>query len=374
MDAIRGQDHAVAQLQAMLEAGRMPHALIFHGPAGVGKFTAAVALSKLLLCHDLQHDLTGRPMACDACASCRMMHDDGAAHPDLHVIRKELATTSSIAELRRKKQTNIPIDLLREYMVGGRTGDGSFHEASAYRTSQLRHGKVFVIDEAELIDAPGQNVLLKTLEEPPDDTYIALVTSDEQRLLPTIRSRGRRIGFRPLPDDVVATWIDQQDVELDEMTKKKLVAFADGSIGRASLAIAFDLVVWMDELAAGLGQMEKQRYPDALGGRMSELINQLAERWVKQHTNASKDAANRMAAGLMWSLVARYARRRIEAAARQQEGAEPDVAERALEPWLGVIDAVRGAETEVRRNVMLNIVTDHLVSRVYRAINAVPVA
>ena len=62
-------------LRAQLSTGRVHHAQVFHGPAGVGKFTTAVAFAQQLLCHDPVTDLHGRQSACDACASCKLLHD-----------------------------------------------------------------------------------------------------------------------------------------------------------------------------------------------------------------------------------------------------------------------------------------------------------
>src|SRR5204863_4320065 len=101
---------------------------------------------------------------------------DARTHPDFHIIHKELAAYSDNRELREKKQINIPIDLLRERLLGGTSGS-SHHEAPAYRTAALGHGKVFIIDEAELLDPTAQNAMLKTLEEPPAQTWIFLITS-----------------------------------------------------------------------------------------------------------------------------------------------------------------------------------------------------
>ena len=94
---------------------------------------------------------------------------------------------------------NSPVDVLRQHMIGGWTKDPPrFHEAPAYLTPLSAPAKTFIIDEAELIDTVGQNALLKTLEEPPRRTYIFLVTSRPERLLPTIRSRCQHVRFVPL--------------------------------------------------------------------------------------------------------------------------------------------------------------------------------
>ncbi|MEM6334841.1 MAG: hypothetical protein AAF823_16030, partial [Planctomycetota bacterium] len=159
MIRLLGQTHAVEQLTAQLAAGRLPHALLFAGPAGVGKHTAALWLAQRLLCLDPATTLTGEIEPCGNCDSCRLLRnfnntpqaeaersaasgksDDAEAqptanaHPDLHLIHKQLAATSSVATLRTRKQTNIPIDLLREHVVGGTTSDGNSHDAPAFKS------------------------------------------------------------------------------------------------------------------------------------------------------------------------------------------------------------------------------------------------
>ena len=154
-----GQDAAVAQLVHALRSGHMHHAWILHGPQGVGKCTVARECARLLLDAD----------ATDAhFASFKAPRDsrtaeliDAGSHPDFHVIAKERADDSSIKEMRDRKQTNIPLDLLRELMIGGTVGDGKTFDSPVWRTAYFGHNKVFIIDEAELLDLYGQNALLR---------------------------------------------------------------------------------------------------------------------------------------------------------------------------------------------------------------------
>lgn len=392
MDAILGQDKAISLLQAALSSGRLHHAFIFHGPRGVGKFTTARAFARVLLCPNAQPDLTGRVTACGSCSSCAMMTPkppvadgtgdseaedenpfDRETHPDFHVIRKELASVSNIAVLRSRKQLNIPIDLLRERMIGGTTGDDKFHEAPAYKTAQLRHNKVFIIDEAELLAREGQNALLKTLEEPPAGTFIILVTSNEDLLLPTIRSRSQRIAFAPLPEDVIGQWLDAHAGDVSARQREWLISFADGSLGRVKLAIEFDLYDWAKTVLPAVNAMATGEYPTGLGAEMAELIKSFAERWVDAHANASKDAANRQAAGLMWSLISRHARVQVGRQLEKHQAGDLSQGDALFEPWLRVIDALGDAERNLSSNVNLGLVADQLVSAMYKALSE-PVA
>lgn len=384
MHQIIGQDRAVSVLQAALGRGRVPHAYIFHGPPGVGKFTTACAWARIVLCHDPPSPSPGPVAACGQCASCQRwlnpnpdQEDDadqppGLGHPDVHVIRKELAAVSSNAALRRRKQMNIPVDLLRQWMLGGRTSDDRHHSSTIYQTAVMGHGKVFIIDQAELLDTIGQNALLKVLEEPPPGTYLVLVTSREDQLLMTLRSRCQRIAFGPLPDAVVTDWLAGRASGLSDDQRTWLVDFCEGSLGRAELAMAYDLLEWGQQVLESMDQMTQGQYPWALGADMAKRIDAFAKQWERNHANASKDAANRMAAGLMWTMIAQHARRRLTLISRQNDGQPTPTLESVLQPWLSVIDGVNLAQQELRANVNLGLVTDHLVSRLFRSLSVQP--
>lgn len=364
MDHILGQQRAIEMLQSALCAERLHHAFVFHGPAGVGKFTTAVAVAHLLLCHDRQPGLAGGITACGACQACRLLRGQGNTHPDLHIVTKELARYSDDRTVRERKLTSIPVDVLRTALIG-----------PVYRAAHLRHNKLFIIDEAELLNPTGQNLLLKTLEEPPIGTYLILVTSREEKLLATVRSRCHRVAFSPLPDDVVSDWISHRDESLTDPDQRRwLVTFAAGSFGRAQLAADYNLCDWAQLVLPALDAMPQGRYPVDLGAQMAKCIDTFAVQWTKQHENASKDAANRAAAGLMWSILTTHAQTRITEVAQTVDPADASGSEAALDPYVGMIDAVTTAERALDSNVNLGLICDHLVSLVYRALSGTAAA
>lgn len=355
VDAILGQSHAIELLQSALQADRLHHAIIFHGPKGVGKLTTARALTAILLCHDVGSDAAGHSRACGICRSCEAFGI--GSHPDDHVIAKELARFSSDAAVRDRKLMTIPTAVVREHLI-----------EPVNLAPRLGHHKVFVVDEAELLDAVSQNILLKTLEEPPGGTYLILVTDAEDRLLPTIRSRCMRVPFRPLAPAVVADWLDARHPELEAAQRHWLVDFADGSLGRASLALTYDLHEWAEAILPALDSIADGHYPADLGRCMSDGVDRFARRWVDEHVGASKDSANRQAASLMWSMIARHARDKLAQTASASGGGDPVATEALLEPWLNLIDAIGRAEYELRCHVNLGIVMDHFASMAYRAV------
>ena len=355
MDQILGQDRAVAQLDAALASGRIHHAYVFHGPVGVGKFTTAVAFARVMLCYEPQTKPNHR--ACGSCPSCRLFASAQGAqakptHPDLHIITKELARYSDDALIRQRKLLTIPVNVLRSALID-----------PVYRAAQLQHHKLFIVDEAELLDLRGQNILLKTLEEPPEQTTIILVTCTLHMLLPTIRSRGQGVGFLPLPYETVVGWLDDKDFSTTDH-RQWVAEFAEGSLGRAQLAMDYDLYPWGRALDTALAQMAEKKFDVDTGKTMSGLIDAFAKQWGDRHEGASKEAANKQGAGLMWSVIGQIARRQLRVTAHahgmngdQQSG-----------PWLSVIDALTQAEQELTANVNLTLVCDHLASLLHRAL------
>ncbi|MHC5022775.1 MAG: DNA polymerase III subunit [Planctomycetota bacterium] len=354
MHQILGQDKAVEILQTALRAGRVHHGWIFAGPRGVGKRTTAVELAKILLDPLAEPDLAGRVAAAPDGETSRLV--ESGAHPDLHLIRKELALFSADSSLHRRKLMNIPIGVLREHVIGGRVGEQDI-DAPAWLTPVRGHGKVFIIDEAELIDDTGQNALLKTLEEPPPQTYIILVTSRPDRLLPTIHSRCQHARFGRLDETAMRAWFDRAGLELAADERDWIEAAADGSPGTALLAAEYGFYAWHRALEPMLEQIERGRFPVEMAETMSGLIEEFAKAWVRDHDNASKDAANKDGAGHLLALLAARARRRLGECC-----ADPGAAAR----WLEMIDLVREAERQSDRGVNRKMVLENLVAQLAR--------
>jgi len=145
-----------------------PHALLLHGPRGIGKHALALNLAQALLCESPRPD----GLACRACPSCH--YAEAGQHPDL--MRLELLTIDEETGELVAVET-IPIDRVRAVI--------DFVQLSSHR----QRAKVAVIAPAERMNAAASNALLKTLEEPPAGTYLLLVADQPGRLPATIRSR-----------------------------------------------------------------------------------------------------------------------------------------------------------------------------------------
>jgi DNA polymerase-3 subunit delta' len=343
LDRVLGQARALETLDAAISSGRIHHAWIFHGPAGVGKFTAALAFAAVILDPETAPDLSGRHRADPASAVQHRLRD--GTHPDLHVIRKELALFSDNASVRGSKQMTIAKDVIDQRLL-----------QPAYRAASLPGGlvsKVFIVDEAELLDrsasnAVSQNALLKTLEEPPEGTVIILVTSSEDRLLPTIRSRAQRVAFGPLPADAMAAWVSESGLDVGG-DGGWLLGYAAGSPGRLVEAVETGLASWASVLGPGLEAADRGRYDPLLAPAMRDLVDAWAKAWVAQDDKRSKDAANRMALDRLFGMIGEHARGRLR---------EPALAPRAL----GMIEAIGRAETLLRSNVQPALVLEGLAA------------
>ena len=347
-----GQEGPIAQLVAAMRSGHQHHAWILSGPAGVGKCTAALECARLLL------DPETTPAEVDAFKARRDTRVaelvDAGSHPDLHLIRKERAEESSIKELRERKQTNIPLDLLRELMLGGSVGDGRSFDSPVWSGAYLGHGKVFVVDEAELLDAYGQNALLKTLEEPPPGTYVYLVTTQEERLLPTIRSRCQRVAFRALDAEAMESWFARHGVPGPE--RPWLAGFGEGSPGMAALAHHHGLRAWSEELLPRFATLESGRFDASLADRLAELVGEFAERVVKESPKASKEAANRLGTRCALLTIASRQRQALSAAAGTGDA-------RGMREAARRIELMAELEREVRANVNLKHALANLVAQ-----------
>ncbi|MBL9141011.1 MAG: AAA family ATPase [Phycisphaerae bacterium] len=349
---VLGHAKARLALSAAIRSGHVHHAWILHGPPGVGKMRTAEAFARLLL----------DPDATPACvndfqppAESDVAHRiDAGTHADYHVIRKELAALSDSRELRERKQLNIPLGLLRERMLGGVDGDGRLHESAVFRTATHGHGKVFILDEAELLDADAQNAMLRTLEEPPPGTFIILVTSREDRLLPTIRSRCQRVPFGPLDDATMRAWWQRSGLEVADADRPFIEQFAEGSPGMAQRAVQMGLAAWNAELSPLFDQLESGDFPAGLGDRLAELVDDLAKGVVDDDEHASKDAANRLGTRLLSRWLGLRVRRALAAA-----GDEVPALERAL----ATQEVLEQFEQHVRSNVNLKHAFGNLVAQ-----------
>jgi DNA polymerase-3 subunit delta' len=345
MERILGHEQAIRIIVGARECGRMHHAWIFSGPRGVGKFTTAIALARLLLqegAAPAERDRIGRLI-------------DAGTHPDLHVILKELARYSPDSRIRERKLTNIPIDVLRERMIGGVSG-GRYHEPAVFKTPVLGRAKVFIIDEAELLEEDAQDLMLKTLEEPPPRTYVFLITTRPHMLRPTVHSRCQNVRFGRLEERDMDRWLEACGLEPQGAERDWVKRFAAGSPGAAQLAITAGLFRWSTSLDPLLRRLEAGEFPLELGETMADLVDGYAKDRVKGDENASKELANKEGARHLFTVLADGLRRRLE----ERLEAGDDTAE-----LVEAIELLASAERQIDANVNLKPVLENLAAQMW---------
>jgi len=222
------QEDAWRQLQLL--RARLPHAILFHGAAGIGKADFIEAFAQSLLCENVQAD----GHACGACASCGWFAQHN--HPDYRRVRPEALEDETGADgedgegdkkaaaKTRTPSKDIKIEQIRAL--------ADFMNISTHR----RGVRVVVLYPAEALNTPASNALLKTLEEPPPGTVFLLASNSLERLLPTILSRCRKFAL-PLPPHAAAlAWLQAHQVPdadgwLREQGGAPLAALASSQAG-----------------------------------------------------------------------------------------------------------------------------------------------
>ena len=257
-----GQERAVAVLSRALSEDRTSHAYLFAGPPQVGKATAAVEFAQALNCR-------GEDPPCHRCKQCHLIEE--GKHPDVELI--------GIGGLCEESGTDH-----RDHSTDG---------SKEIRICQVRRLKriasrapfegryrVAIIDPADALNAESSNALLKTLEEPVPSLVLILVTSREEALLPTVRSRCRLVPFNTMPSAAIAKALEETwEVPPDDASL--LARLSGGRLGWAVTA-------WVDEtfLPARETVLE-DAYRLTAAGRDERFAyaNQLALRFSRDREN-----------------------------------------------------------------------------------------
>jgi len=364
-EEIFGQDRAIRFLTEILERDEMPHALVFTGPRGVGKYTTALLCAAALLCP------SGRP---DACSSCLKVAR--GVHPDLHLVEAE--------------GSEILIDQIREL------------ERDLNIKPKESRRKVAIIDEAGLMNQHTANAFLKTLEEPPPETYIVLVVESREALLPTVASRCHEVRFSALGKrDIEAYLVEKEG--LDGVEAERLARLSGGMFGRALMWARFpelathwnhgvelvaslrrsSLLSMLEQVAderkhlevatSGDGQDDLEVYLKAMDKRGGE---QLRKRWEKREKRETSKLRRQAALDLFDGMSSFY-RDIMLLNLTEEDGRVPSGAPLLNQEWkeelerealhIGTVEAMRRLEAlrkarkALEANVDIGLLLDSLV-------------
>ncbi len=275
-------------LQIALRRRRLAGSFLLVGPAGVGKKTVAKLIARTLLCERVA---AAEMAPCGACEGCVQV--DAGTHPDLIVVKKP------------EDKSTIPLDLL----IGRpevRMQEGFCRDV---RLRPFRGGrKVAIIQDADYLNEEGANCLLKTLEEPSADAVIMLISTSEQRQLPTIRSRCRTLRFAtPGGADAIRLLREKYAIQADDERILAAVELAAGDMHIAAQLLSGD----GDQFYQTIRERLADEHPDPIA--LSRIITEHVD-------GAGKEASKRRDAMRdVFSMAVQHYRGRMRADANQQQ-------------------------------------------------------
>lgn len=291
---IAGHDKAVELFRHAWDSRALHHAWLLAGPRGVGKATFALAAARRLLC-----DAAGPPSQLAALDT-----------PEDHPIARLIAAGSHpdmrwLQRLPKEKgeglARNISVKQIRELSE-------LFDLSPA-----MSDWRVAVIDTVDELEPSAANALLKMLEEPPPNTVFFLVSHAPGRLLPTIRSRCRRLELHALRSDAMTSVLEAQLPEMSEAERMALIPMAAGSVGRALAFASLDLGPLERSAAAIL------REGDPDNSKRSALASQLGRKAAADRYSAFLDVLPSLVANEARNLADPQRERALDAYERVRE-------------------------------------------------------
>lgn len=275
---ILGQEKAITYLQKLVQLDRVPGALLFCGPEGVGKKKTALAFAKALNCQDVFARQNGE--ACGACASCQAI--EKGTHPDVTLVdfiyqaRLNLKNNADEEELEKEiaKQQHLSVDTVREVT------------AKSQQKAVGPGWKVLIVDQAQTMQREAANALLKFIEEPPAKTVWILITNKRAAMLGTILSRCQPLLFAPLQTQQVVQLLQQHAPEVTD--PQQAARYGGGSVAgalRAAQALEllsqgkFGAVTGPAQVAAGLSRTAATARKEAQAV-LDVLVTALHTQWT----------------------------------------------------------------------------------------------
>ena len=370
---IIGQQRVKEILVSALRSGRLPHAYAFVGLDGVGKDGAALELAKLLHCE------VGGEEACDKCPSCVRLNL--LQHPDLRfVVALPVGKGEKADDPPLEKLSQMDIEAIREQFR--LKADDPYHrivipKASIIKINSIRdirresslstsgRGKrVIIISRADEMGDAAANTLLKTLEEPGENTMLILTTSHRDALLPTILSRCQMVQFDPLTErDILAALIERKQVEPGQAS---LVArLANGSYTKAVELLHEDVAQQRQQVVAFIRA--------ALGNTITSVTDAVDELCAGKDRQRVIQFLNLMLIWVRDAMVLLQGGQVINL--DQQDDLRKFVGRFPSADLVRVLENIERAISLVERNVYINLVMLHLAVQFRHSIrSAAPAA
>lgn len=184
-----GNEEIKKLLEKTIKENNISHSYVFSGPRGIGKYEFAKQFAKMILC-------TSKSKTCNQCKSC--IEFENSNNPDVAIINPD-GNSIKIEQIRKLilKSSEKPI---------------------------ISNKKVYIINDSDVMTKEAQNSLLKTLEEPPNYLIIILITSNENKLINTIRSRCTKIQFNKIQDNILKKYLEEK-YKINNINKETLKLF-----------------------------------------------------------------------------------------------------------------------------------------------------
>lgn len=216
-----GHEWAAGLLQSSIDSGKVSHAYIFSGPAGIGKSHLAHFFVMALCCEQPPAE-TGRGLRfCGQCRACRLISQD--KHPDISVIGLEWQARNTDISGSSSSNAVLKIDTVR------------YIQQETSRAPSEAPWRIFIVEDAATMQPAAANAFLKTLEEPPGRAMLILISDSDRALLPTILSRCQIFELRSVPVETIQDALQERGASAERA--RLLAALSAGRPGYALRAL-----------------------------------------------------------------------------------------------------------------------------------------